>query len=136
MRVTCGSCGDVFEARRKNAKYCSDRCRQHGRRHPTDHDATDPEEQPESSLVAELRRDLEEAGRLDTFAGQLAIELARKVSAVEATGVSGLSKELRVVRAEALAGAEPVESAAEPEEDEVEKARRRREEARKKAGLA
>jgi hypothetical protein len=79
--------------------------------------------------------ELTEAGRLESFHGRLAVQLARQVSGVDAKGVSGLSKELRTVMAAALssapapAGDEP--AAVEPDpEDEVEKARRRRDEAR------
>jgi hypothetical protein len=32
VKVTCSGCGKPFEAKRANAKYCGDRCRQRGRR--------------------------------------------------------------------------------------------------------
>ncbi|MGZ6788371.1 MAG: hypothetical protein ACXVGQ_00305 [Mycobacteriaceae bacterium] len=88
-------------------------------------------------MVASVRRDLEGAGRLDTFAGQLALSLAKQVSRSDATGVSSLSKELRQVMSEALAGAAPVPGAAESVPDEVDQMKERREaKARAAAGSA
>lgn len=34
MQKTCGSCHKPFEAKRKSAKYCSERCRKWAQRHP------------------------------------------------------------------------------------------------------
>ena len=58
--------------------------------------------EPVSGLVAAVRRDLEKADRLDTFTGQLALQLAKKIATQEATGIASLSKELRVTLALAL----------------------------------
>lgn len=81
-------------------------------------------------MVASLIAELESFGVLDTVDGQLALQLARQVTATGATGVSSLSKEFRAVRADALAQGrrpEPDAQPAEPAEvDEVEEARRRR----------
>lgn len=100
--VNCSGCGEPFEARRSSAKWCSDRCRKaKGRMQPAATDAPPPEP-IDTGLVDSVRTELEEAGVCNTFAGQLALQLARKMSAVDATGVAGLSKELRAVMTEAL----------------------------------
>ncbi len=59
-------------------------------------------------LVEALRRELVDAGRLDTALGQQAIVLAVKLSSPFDTGsaMTAVSRELRAVREEALRGAE------------------------------
>jgi hypothetical protein len=61
---------------------------------------------PDTSLADVVRRDLEAASRLDTLPGQLALALALRLTAVgtTASSVATLSKELRALMAEALAG--------------------------------
>jgi len=58
-----------------------------------------------------VRRDLAAAGRLDTLPGQLALALAMRLTApgTTASSVATLSKELRALMAEALAGTKPRE---------------------------
>jgi hypothetical protein len=75
-----------------------------------------------------------------TVAGQLALQVARRIADPDASGVSTLSKELRALLSEATAkqpaaGEAPTAPAAEAE-DEVTRARRQRDEARQAAGLA
>lgn len=145
IEATCEGCGEVFEARRTTARWCSDRCRKQAAR-GSDAQASEPAapvEPTDSGLVESVRRDLEAAGRVDTFAGQLALQLARRLSTPDESGISSLSKELRTVMAAALEGVIPpsAEGGEEPapveeDEDEVTKARRQREEARQAAGLA
>ncbi len=146
MKVACAACGGEFEAQRKTAKWCSDRCRKASKRSGRVADAAEstPDTPPELSyagLVASTRRKLEDAGRLDSFHGQLAIQLAARVADADQSGIAGLSRELRAVMAEALADLEPdddPEGQQKPtveEDDEVNRARRRREKARQAAGL-
>lgn len=125
VEVTCAGCGEVFEAQRRSAKWCSNRCRQSGQQADRAEEHEKPREP--SGLVTSVTRDLERAEALDTFAGQLALQLAKRLSTPEESGISSLSKELRTVMAAALAGRTPPTAEAEPE-DEVEKARRRRDE--------
>lgn len=118
MVVVCGVCETEFEAKRASAKYCGDRCRQLAKR-KRDAASADEVEQADAStkgtdgsgrksdLAAAVRKQLVDAERLDTVAGQLALELAAQVTAAGATGIAGLSKELRTVMDEALAGAKP-----------------------------
>ncbi|WP_158546620.1 hypothetical protein, partial [Haloferax sp. Atlit-4N] len=86
-----------------------------------------------------MKRDLEAANAVDTFNGQLALELARRIANPDEAAPSALSKELRAVMALAVGPAVPASGQAPkvetPPEDEVEKARRKREEARQAAGL-
>lgn len=104
---------------------------------PTDTDTPTPT--PATGLVDTVRRDLAAVNAVDTFNGQLALELARRVANPDEPSTSALSKELRAVMtlavgAAATAGQQPKAEA--PPEDEVEKARRKREEARQAAGLS
>ena len=123
----CHGCGESFEAKRRDAKWCSERCRKAASRRPGGPPAPPPVvSDGDSGLVAAVIRDLTASGRLDTIAGRLAVELARQVSAVDATGVAGLSRELRVVIAEALADVATVPAGV-PVADEVDEVRSRRE---------
>lgn len=99
-------------------------------RHPgpaaaqADESAESPSESDD--LAAAVRQELLEANRLNTFYGRLAVELARRLAKPDETGASSLSKELRTVMEAALTGVKPPEPVDEP--DEVEQARRRRQE--------
>lgn len=129
MDATCAGCGETFAARSRKAKWCSDRCRKAKPSSPSD--VAEPDADP--GLVDSVRRELEEHEAVDTFAGQLALQLAKRLSSPEESGISSLSKELRTVMAAALEGRTP--PAAEEPEDEVDQARRRRDEkARAAAG--
>lgn len=63
------------------------------------------------SLAAVTRRDLDEAGRLDTFAGQQALAIAEQMVAPGTrSSFATLNKELTRAMAEAMAGVKPRES--------------------------
>lgn len=100
MVITCAICESRFEAKRSTAKYCSDRCRQRSKRRtdasPPDDDGADRR----SELLAQVRKELGDLNKLDTVDGQLAVELAIQITTPGMTGVAGLSKELRSVRAQ------------------------------------
>jgi hypothetical protein len=144
VQALCASCGDDFEAKRSTAKYCSATCRKRAARsRPDPSTDTTSSSGDEHDLIATTRRELEAAGRVETFAGQLALQLAKRLATPDESGVSALSKELRTVMSAALDGVTPpaAEGGEEhaPEtvvEDEVDAARRRRAEARQAAGLA
>ena len=144
LTVTCQGCGEYFEARGAKAKWCSDRCRKAKAREAQESDPveTPSDEHHDHELVASVRKELEAVDRLDTFAGRLALQLAKRLADPSESGISSLSKELRTVMAAALDGVTPPSAegdqpaAAVEVEDEVEKARRKREEARQAAGLA
>ena len=75
-----------------------------------------------SQLVRELEKELSAVDRLDTFDGQFALSLAEQMTAVGASGVAGLAKELRAARTAALAGTTP--PGQDVPEDAVARARR------------
>lgn len=129
MVVACAVCGGEFEASRSTAKYCSARCRQRNRR--TAGGAT---EQPiVSELVTVIRKELGRWKKLDTVEGQLAIELAVKISTPGMTGVAGLSKELRSVRSQIRAAASPPAPSGPAPKDMVAEARKKREQKTRQA---
>lgn len=152
MEVVCSHCGRAFEAKRSTAKYCSATCRQRARRDrkaaeesvEADADAGRVEHQ----LVRSVRQDLEAADAVDTFNGQLALQLARRLANPDESGISALSKELRTVMAAALAALAGKSPEPEPDgddtaadegddvPDEVTAARRKRDAAREAAGRA
>lgn len=105
MDAKCAVCQTVFEAQRSTARYCSSTCRSRGNRAGVASVEALPERP--SGLVEAIRRDLEEADRVDTVLGQQALELAGRIVSPLSTGasVATLSRELRTVMAEATAGA-------------------------------
>lgn len=129
VEVTCAGCGERFEAARSSARWCSNKCRHRGARSTETDEPTEPTDQ---SLVTAVRRELETNDAVDTFAGRLALQLAKRLSSPDESGISSLSKELRTVMAAALEGRTPPAAEA---EDEVDQARRRRDDkARAAAG--
>lgn len=140
IQATCEGCGEPFKAVRTSAKWCSDRCRKaKARTAVEEHEDVDEPDLTPSGLVDSVFRDLESAGRLETFSGQLALQLAKRLSSPDESGISSLSKELRTVMAAAMEGVAPPAGDDESDgevEDEVTRARRQREEAREAAGLA
>ena len=106
MIRNCNSCGDEYEAKRPNSKYCGDTCRKRGSRSGgsvVELPAT-PEPDDEPPLLAATRQELEKAGMAESALGQQAIELARRMSHPKAMGLSvaPISKELRSIMAELL----------------------------------
>lgn len=133
--MACVGCGVIFAAKTRRARWHSPACKTRTQRHGVTAvpNAVDLPE-PTTGLVASVRRELEAASAVETFAGQLALQLAKRLSTPEESGISSLSKELRTVMAAALEGHVPPAAEEQPE-DEVEKARRARDaKARKAAG--
>jgi hypothetical protein len=165
-KLTCAGpgCRKRFEPQRSTARYCSTTCSQRARRGSkgkapakkagakTTQSAAAKTEAPKRTqskqtgtsavdnhkLVVALRQELETAGVDDTFEGQLAIELARRLVNPDSSA-SSLADKVRAARAAALASKPaPTDDGPpdEPEDDEVTRARTRRKEAREAAGLA
>lgn len=140
MKKECSTCDASFEAKRRTAKYCSDRCRVQAQRKEkgplngtvvafgvTQVPRGEPESGPlETAALAELAA----VDRAETLAGAVVLALARRLDAAGAddTGSSyaALSKELRAALVVAVAGAE---QAADPI-DELRKQRDRNRSAR------
>lgn len=111
VRRDCAVCGESFEAKRPQAKYCGDRCRKRAQRGGVNKAAAaPPQTEAVTGLVDAVRRELHTAGREDTVAGQHALELANRIVNAPGmnTGVAALSKQLQAVLAEALRGSQQV----------------------------
>ena len=117
--VNCSVCLIEFEASRQTAKFCSDRCRQVGHRGSKGSGSPD--------LESITRADLATAGVADSVLGQVALEVARQLVKPGTTGISSLSKEFRLVVAEALAGSESVKTEQPVGEDQMDQIKERRE---------
>jgi len=118
MATVCNAPGCVkvvAQTPGKRAKlYCDVNCRNraaYARKHGVEPVPLPGPERPASSLADVVRRQLEQAGRLETIPGQLALELAQRLvsSGTTASSLAQLSKELRALVAEALAGTKPRE---------------------------
>jgi len=91
--------------------YCDAACRNraaYARKHSVPVAAAVPGP-PASNLADVVRRQLEQADRLETIPGQLALELAQRLvsAGTTASSLAQLSKELRALVAEALEGTKP-----------------------------
>ena len=121
MKVSCLECQSLFEAKSRAATFCSGKCRQRasvrdkearkeGQLAPVS--AISPPDTavspPESALVSTTRRELTDAGVVDTVPGQIALRLAQKLSQPGDTGsaMASLARQLSAAMAEALAGGE------------------------------
>jgi hypothetical protein len=111
MRVRCSVCSKPFDAQRSSAKFCGGTCRQRAARGSPVPKIV-PEETAENRekpvihpLIAATRRELEDAGKIDTVIGQQALRLAEKLTSPFDSGsaAAAVSKELGRVMAEALA---------------------------------
>ena len=118
MQRNCAVCDAPFEAQRYQAKYCGDTCRKRAQRGGIagKSETTAAEvNRPVSGLVDAVTAELEAAGKVNSVAGQHALELANRIASAPAmsTGVAALSKQLQSVLAEALRGsgqvADPVD---------------------------
>lgn len=151
-KVTCAgpSCKVRFIPKRSTAKYHAPACRVAAQRQRaktpakgagaprrSEAEQTKTRAADNHELVVALRQELETAGALDTFEGQLALELARRL-VTPGENASALADKVRAAKAAALGQTTGAagESQAELEDDEVTRARRQREEARQAAGLA
>lgn len=107
MTRPCDVCSKPYDAKRPNSRFCSATCRQRNQRNPAPVAEVVPLGSNPSGLVEAIRRELEEADRVDTVLGQQALELAGRIVSPLSTGasVATLSRELRTVMAEATAGA-------------------------------
>lgn len=144
MRMICQGpgCGQVFEAKRKNAKWCSRKCSMRASRAgqlgeptpaPDGAEASAPEERPEvhTELLPATRDELKRAGRETSWAGWAALALAARIDAGGAETGSALAsmiKEHAAAMERALRGGktgDPVEK----RQDEVAARRAEREHA-------
>lgn len=109
MIKSCRRCSKEFESDASTAMYCSKSCRQAASRAkkttvalPT---ASSGSVENSVSTVATVTRQLEMTGRLDTYLGAAAVQLAQRIDASTAVmGFAALVKELRSTMDAALEG--------------------------------
>lgn len=112
MILRCVVDGQVFEAKRPSAKYCSAKCRQRAHRTGATITALPTSERTEvegsEGLAASTRRRLEDIGRTDTELGVAALLLASRLDQRIDTGagMASLMKEYRATLAEAVKDAD------------------------------
>ncbi len=148
MQRACDICQKTFEAKRPAARYCSENCRKRAYRTgaakpkrvvaagglvvvPDAPDAPDAPAAPDvppqplagGELVASTEKALRDAGRLETWQGQAAMELARRIdmsSRVETgSAYASLHRELRAAMTEATRGANVAKSAVQQRRDDL-----------------
>ena len=160
MEMACYECGEVFEAKRDTARYCSTRCRTRAHRkrktnmpEPVkqatasavagrliDHDGHDSREPPaEGHLIVDetpmtvhqaTLDELMKAGKVATVGGQSALALARRIDNPALDTGSALAGMVRQLEATLASVLDEKEDAG----DELDELRRRREERRRAAG--
>jgi hypothetical protein len=134
QRCAGPECQVDFEPKRSTAKFCSTTCRSRAARAKkaaAESVEADAEAgKAEHALVRAVRTELTEADALNTVDGQLALQVARRISHPDTSGISTLSKELRALLAAVSAekpGAAGSTESVEGEDDEVTRARKARE---------
>jgi glycerate-2-kinase len=116
MERCCEVCGEPFEAKRKTARFCTDRCRMRAHRRPAETEQTPPVASPDRgerqedavSLAQAAQAELQAAGREATAVGRAVLALARRIDAnASETGSSlaAMVREFRAAHADALKGA-------------------------------
>ncbi len=145
MDRTCEVCGAGYAARRATAKYCSPKCRKRAADRREAERAAERaasaqvsvsrpgRTEPSTEFADRIAAELEAAGRLDSVAGRQALLLARRLEDPETSfgsAAASLSKELREVLAEAMAGVaqvgDPIEAIRDGIRDDLKKYRDRK----------
>lgn len=138
MDRTCPVCGTEFVAKRAASVYCKPACKKRAfdqraaqRAEQAKPQVSTSPKRPERStdLTDRITAELEGAGRLDSVAGQQALLLARRLEDPDTSfgsAAASLSKELREVMAEAMAGVAQADDPAQAVQDELKKRRERR----------
>jgi hypothetical protein len=118
VKVSCAKCQTLFEARTRQATFCSVKCRQASSREDREarkdgkiapvssiSPAETSDSPPVSSLVAITLAKLEEAEAVETVEGQIALRLAEKLAGTGDTGsaMASLARQLSAAMSEALA---------------------------------
>ncbi|MEI3779215.1 hypothetical protein V1463_10535 [Micrococcus yunnanensis] len=156
MEMACYECGEVFEAKRDTARYCSTRCRVRAHRKRKTEMPESVKQATASAVVGRLmdedeetpaegrvivddvpmsvyqatQDELRKAGKVGTVAGQSALALARRIDnpALDTgSALAGMVKQLEATLAGVLADKDD-------DGDELDELRRRREERRRAAG--
>jgi hypothetical protein len=139
----CDSCGRQYKAASPRSRYCGNTCRSRAHRAagssrpegnvralrsapPPPTSTTPPAER--HGLAGSIETQLAKAGRLDTWQGQGALELAERIESGRDTGsaIASLHRELRAAMTEALRGVGTPESAVTRHRDQLAARRRQR----------
>lgn len=118
MDRECDVCGDTYDAKRPNSKYCGGTCRKRSQRGAlaADEDTQVPTLVPDlevGPVEAALLSELSKVERSATALGQAALALARRVDVGRDTG-AGLASLVKQLEATAKAATANVKSAASP----------------------
>lgn len=124
MQRPCDICARTYEAKRASSRYCSGACRKRAQRNPSKPGpavvalpaASDGE------LVASVQQELDGAGRLETWQGQAAVDVARRIEGSRldsGSAYAALHREFRAAMELALKGADAAESAVQRHRDEL-----------------
>ena len=131
MEHRCESCRRSYETKSPKSRFCSSTCRSRAHRSgPIGVVSGLPAAADRSGeLVAWVEKHLEDANRLDTFAGQAAVDIARRIDETPAAPLSQVAaahRELRAAVAEAIKGANATKSALQKRRDELAERRQKR----------
>lgn len=141
MDRTCEVCSTQYVAKRATSKYCSGACRKRAADRREAERAADraassqvsepaaARPAPSTELTDRIAAELEAAGRLDSIAGRQALLLARRLEDPETSfgsAAASLSRELREVMAEAMAGVALADDPVERFRDELRERRERK----------
>jgi hypothetical protein len=115
MEHACGSCRTSFTAKSPLSRYCSSRCAKRAQRTGLARSAQGAATIAQPPAVTQevetaVRATLEDAGRLSTPLGQVALALARRLDAPggdTGAGLAALAKQLAATLAAATADARP-----------------------------
>lgn len=123
MQRACDACGDDYEAKRPNSRFCSDTCRKRGQRGAR----SEPDAPKNTEVESAVRAELESVGRGRSPLGLAALALARRVDDGRDTGagLAALVRQLGVTLAAATAGVTVEQSPLDAQRDELAERRRR-----------
>lgn len=127
VQRSCDACGEPYEAKTSRSRFHNANCRlrySRGVRPPAGLKVAEvpPDPSPLSTtLVGATHRQLEEAGRLETWLGQQALAVAEILASGRGTpaGLAAASRELRETMTAALRGADAPSSAVMRHRDEL-----------------
>lgn len=135
MTRSCADCGTKFQAKRPSARFCSAACQKRSKRReqsaggvsartsPVAVVALPGPQPPETGeLVVQVEKQLRDANRLESWQGQAALDLARRIEGnpgAPLSQVASAHRELRSAVAEAVKGSTAAKSAVQKHRDQL-----------------
>lgn len=137
MERRCEACGKSYATKSARSRFCSSTCRSRAHRNGQGGPAAGgglvvlPPAQPQGDgeLVTYVEKTLTEAGRLESWRGQAALDMARRIERATAAPLSQAAaahRDLRVAVAEAVKGANVAKSALQQRRDDLQARREKR----------